>query len=182
MLYYIFIIENMNYDIKVIIVGIDKIGKSCFRSKISNFNNNHETLIREYKKTIVAELSFKIIKKQKINIRIQLWDLEWNINTINIFVKDAHVILMFYDSMNRQSFEKVKNLYFSDLKVNKAIFFMVRSQYDLKNKPSDNSDIVSDEEVLEFVNKNKMNFAHISNIEKYETGIDNLFDNLFSSY
>ena len=73
-------------------------------------------------------------------------------------------------------------MYFSDLKVNKAIFFMVRSQYDLKNKPSDNSDIVSDEEVLEFVNKNKMNFAHISNIEKYETGIDNLFDNIISEF
>ena len=184
MLLFYYIIENMeSYDIKVIIIGIDKLGKSCFRCKAGNNNKEFKQLIKKYKKTIVAEFGFILIQIHNINYRIQLWDIAWHINTIKIFAKDAQAILFFYDSMNRQSFEQIKNLYFSDLKENEAKFYMVRSKYDCKNKPNDNNiDIINDEEVLEFVNENKMNFAHISNIEKYETGIANILKNLLSEH
>ena len=101
-----------------------------------------------------------------------------------IFLIDAKVVLLFYESMNRQSFEKVKEFYHSYLcdkfKTNNVIYFIVRAKYDLNNKLNDNSEIINDEEVLEFANKYNMFFTHMSSTEKYETGIDNLFDQILS--
>ena len=97
---------------------------------------------------------------------------------INVFIKGSHVIIFFYDSMNRQSFEKIKNLYCSDSIDKNFIFFIVRNKYELKRQSDDNSDLISDEEVLEFADKNNMIFKHISILEKYETGIDELFNEI----
>ena len=101
---------------------------------------------------------------------------------INIFIKDSHVIIFFYDSMNRQSFENIESLYCSGSLDKNCIFFIVRNKYELKKQFDDNSDIISDEEVLEFADKNNMIFKHISILEKYETGIDELFNHILSEY
>ena len=57
----------------------------------------------------------------------------------------------------------------------KQIYFLIRSKYEL-NLNSQNDEIVSDEEALEFADKNNLIFAHISSFENYGNGIDNLFD------
>ena len=168
-------------DIKILLIGIEKTGKTCFFNRISN-KTEFQKSIKEYKKTIVSEFGFKVIIKNNKKFRFQFWDIVWNETVINILNKDAHVIIFFYDSMNRQSFEKIKDLYCSGTLNKNCIFFIVRNKYELKKQSNDNSDIISDEEVLEFADKNNMIFKHISILEKYETGIDELFNKIISEY
>ena len=168
-------------DIKIVILGIEKTGKTYFIRRISN-NSQIQESIKEYKKTIVSEFGFKIIIKNNKKFRFQIWEVNWNKTIIDIFRKDAYAIIFFYDPMNRQSFEKIKSLYCSGSIDKNKIFFIVRNKYDLKKQFYDNSDIISDEEVLEFADENNMIFKHISNLEKYETGIDELFNEIISEY
>ena len=59
---------------------------------------------------------------------------------------------------------------------NKIILILVRIKNDLKmNKALKNNDFVSDEEALEFADKNNIKFAHVSSWEKYGNGIEELF-------
>lgn len=51
----------------------------------------------------------------------------------------------------------------------------MRSKYDL-NGNINNDDFISDEEVLEYADKNKISFAHLSSFEKYDNGIDYLLN------
>ena len=166
---------------KIVLIGIEKIGKTCFKNRISN-KETFQKYIKEYKKTIVSEFGFKIIIKNNKKFRFQIWDIIWNEMIISAFSKDSHVIIFFYDSMNKQSFEKIKSLYCSGSLDKNCIFFIVRNKYELKRQSDDNSDLISDEEVLEFADKNNMIFKHISILEKYETGIDELFNEIISEY
>ena len=52
---------------------------------------------------------------------------------------------------------------------------MIRNKYDSKINEK-NLNIVSDEEVLEFADKNNLFFQHISCFEKNENGIINLIE------
>ena len=97
---------------KIVLIGIEKIGKTCFKNRISN-KETFQKYIKEYKKTIVSEFGYKVIIKNNKKFRFQIWDIVWNEMVINIFIKGSHVIIFFYDSMNRQSFEKIKDLYCS---------------------------------------------------------------------
>ena len=45
-----------------------------------------------------------------------------------------------------------------------------------------NEDIVSDEEALEYADKNKLYFSHLSNFLKYETGINQIFELALNEY
>ncbi len=57
----------------------------------------------------------------------------------------------------------------------KQIIILVRNKYDLEiSKESKINDFVSDEETLEFADKNNIKFAHVSSIDKYENGIKEL--------
>ena len=65
--------------------------------------------------------------------------------------------------------------------IKKIIYFLVRSKYEL-SLLSEKNEIISDEEVLEFADKNNIIFTHISSFENYGNGIDNLFDLIIKEY
>ena len=94
---------------------------------------------------------------------------------------------MFYDSFDRDSFEIAKS-YYKGIKTesNKElnpIYILVRSKYELNKTTQDNwNGFVSDEEALEFADKNNMLFFHLSFNEKNETGFKELFENIINEY
>ena len=45
-----------------------------------------------------------------------------------------------------------------------------------------NENIVSDEEALEYADKQKLFFSHLSNFVKYETGINQIFELILKEY
>ena len=168
--------------VKVVIIGTNKIGKSCFGRRINSKLNDK---FRIYEKTIVSEFNYKDIKVNNKQYRLEIWDLSGTDESLgeieSIFLKDSPpVILIFYDAMDKKSFEIAKRKYYSIKKENNIIF-LVRSKYDLCVK-DDNSEIIRDEEALEFVQDNNIYFAHISSIENYETGIDDLLNKIMLEY
>ena len=82
-------------------------------------------------------------------------------------MKNACIIFLFYDSYNKSSFERAKNIYnsvkdFCDIK--EAVYVLVSSRYDIHKNSKEK---VSEEEALEFASNNNMPFAHISIVENF---------------
>ena len=116
-----------------------------------------------------------------IIIKILFWDSIGYENSKNLisgrYIRSCKAYLISYDAFNRNSFKNGIKLY-EELKYinNKAIFILVRIKYDLGiDKETKIDDFVSDEEALEFADKNNMKFAHVSSLDKYGNGILELF-------
>jgi len=95
------------------------------------------------------------------------------------YCKGAEAILIFYDALNRESFERAQDLYhtFINLNQKKETYFLLRNKYELAlNSENDNIDFVPDEEAMEFPTQNKIIFCHASQLEKYETGANFIFE------
>ena len=173
--------EEYDYILKILIIGKEEIGKTFFRERIKFYGDykKYNNISKDYKTTIGVD--FMVVKK-KFNDKIykfQIWDtagLERFQTITKTYYKGANIILIFYDALDKSSFEKAKILFKECLNDNKKqIYFLIRSKYEL-NLSSKNDEIVSDEEALEFADKNNLIFAHISSFENYGNGIDNLFD------
>ena len=93
----------------------------------------------------------------------------------------SSIYLIFYDAFNRESFNTLKDYCDRILSIDEKRFIIIlRSKYELNVESKENIDIVSDEEVLEYINNKNDNdnifFFHLSNYEKYESGINNLLE------
>ena len=101
------------------------------------------------------------------------------------FYKDAGIILMFYDSLDKSSFERIKENFIDIKKINfsnKPIYALIRGKYDLNVKSNEYRDIITDEEVLEFADENNIIFFHLSNFEKYENGVNKIIAIVLKEY
>ena len=108
-------------------------------------------------------------------------DLKWGIKRyLSRFDKYVHLII--YDSS--YTFEEAKKFYngiidvYRELNIEDPISILVRYNYELDS----NDKYVSDEEALEFTDKNNLYFAHIGCTEKYESGIKELMNTIFIKY
>ena len=175
--------EEKKYDYlcNILILGNEFVGKSAFIEKYKN-KNNYKKFLESQKKyfpTIGCDVMLMKIKYLNKKFKLQVWDTsgqETFFNIIKAYLKTPNVILIFYDALNRISFNKAKTYYQEYISVNADVMaIFIRSKYELKGKNI--LDIVSDEEVLEFIdNKPNSFFFHLSCFEKYETGINNLIE------
>ncbi len=127
----------------------------------------------------------KVLKFNNHIFKLQIWDAagDERFRTLTkVYFKGSFAICLFYDAYDRDSFEIAKNYYKEIIETNKDIIcILVRSKFELALKEG-NKDYVSDEEVLEFADKNKILFSHISSYEKYETGIIKLINLILSKF
>ena len=174
---------------KIIMVGGVNVGKSLFMKRINIIKTGEEFNIENFDEkyicTFGSEYTSFLFKIKDKRYKVQIWDVSGQDrleNLVYYIARGAGAILLFYDSFNRDSFLKAKKLYANLYKsYPESIYALVRSKYDLALK-EENNDIVSDEEALEFANNNNIIFAHLSNFEKYETGINELLGEIFSKY
>ena len=161
---------------KLTFIGASKTGKSTFLHRIVD---NHINKDLDYLPTPGAYYSSLKIKNEYGNFDLDLWDsggLEKYYSLVKHFYKDANAILIFYDPYDVSSFDRVKR-HINDFKkenIYSAFIVLIRSRYDECLKNNDNKIIVSDEEALKFADSNNIYFTHLSNFEKYETGINEL--------
>ena len=169
---------EFNIRLKIVLLGKDNTGKTKFNERliaINDYCNFNESKV--YKPTIGGAFSTKIVKFHDKTFELDIWDVagQERFNHLRPFYyQESDVILLFYNSFNKQSFETIKEFYNDCIlrNINKNCkYIVIRDKYDLK---LENKEYVSDEEVLEFADKNNLLFTHISSYEKYETGIDNL--------
>ena len=81
---------------------------------------------------------------------------------------------------------KEPNFYLNQLKIknnNKnCIYVLISNIYDLNFSSNEKEDIISEEEILEFAEENNLIFAHLSILEKYSQGVNELFQKVFKEY
>ena len=180
-------LDKFDYVLKLVIIGKASIGKSIFlkRLRLSNEDFKFQKNYFNYIQTIGVEFMNKVLKFNNHIFKLQKWDTsgdERYRNIIKVYFKGCSVFCLFYDAYDRDSFEIAKNYYKEIIKISKDIIcILVRSKYELALKEG-NKDYVSDEEVLEFADKNKILFSHISLYEKYETGIIKLINLILNKF
>ena len=168
--------------LKVITVGKSLIGKSFFCNRINLNYTKFQQLDLKYIATIGFDYYKKVIKLRNKIFLINIWDTcgqEIYQSLIKNFYKNTKIYLIFYDALDRNSFERVKS-FFEDIKTEcntiNPIYVLIRSKYENVLDREEKNDIVTDEEALEFADENNIYFFHIGILEKYETGINDLFE------
>ena len=156
-------------------MGKDQIGKTMFYKRIELCNDykSFNKLPKNYLLTIGID---SYVTRFKFNYKIFKFNI---LDTAGLekfsiinekFYQGVNSIFIFYDALDRQSFEEAKNYYEKALKNNdKAIYFLIRSKYDLNSK--ENKEIISDEEILKFSDENNLIFAHLSSFENNVMGL-----------
>ena len=180
--------DKYDYYLKILLLGDNQVGKSAFRKRINYKNKNYNEYM-EAQKNYFFFINFDtiiiFIKYLNRIFKLKIFDCvgqeRFRTFTHN-YLKLSSIYLIFYDAFNRGSFNILKNYCNSILSIDeKRIIIIVRNKYDLNlDFKGNNIDIVSDEVVFEYINKKNVNnnifFFHLSNYEKYETGINNLLE------
>ena len=179
--------SNMT-KLKVVFLGETLMGKSTFVSRISS--NNFLKFLKEkecIQSTPGATYKNIIIKYEDRTFDLDLWDTAGKrkyFNLTKVFYKSADIILIFYDPFDKSSFKRVDEILIEIKRdgITNVIFALIRNKYDKNLGKKNNGNIVTDEEALEYADKHKLLFTHLSNFVKNETGIKELFGLVLKEY
>ena len=173
-------------EIKITLLGYKKTGKTTFikyleKKSIEGIN------FFEYQPTSGASYHSQKLIYNNNYYQLSLWDTsgEEKYESLNkFFYRDAQIILLFFSYNNKESFKKAKYLLNSikdfNIKSN-VIIALIGNKYQEKNC-SDDHIKVSEEEVLEFAQKENLIYGHLSLLENYSNGIIELFYKIMRKY
>ena len=181
--------DNFDYYLKVLPLNCPSYCKRKFFKRIRFIDNYQQFNDKNW-----AFLTDSIYVGMKFNNLIFKFKIEYTISSERGFTEimdrmlyaKADIFLIFYDAYKEKSLEfeydlsfiKAKEIYKSVYNENKnAIFCLIRYNYREKSNLRSKI-IISDEEALEFADKNNLLFSHISIDEKYECGLNQLFYNI----
>lgn len=109
--------DKESKKLKVILVGESGVGKTCIIYRYVHEKFNDETLstiaISSEEKTITLK------DENKTKMTFQIWDTcgqEKYRNIASIFFKDAHAVILVYDSTSKSSFNEIKNYWYDKVK------------------------------------------------------------------
>ena len=162
--------NKINNRIKIVFLGSVKTGKTTFLMKIKGEKVDKDL---KYTSTIGGTYaSYQLIIEHK-NYGLDFWDVggqERFYPLIKYYIKDADILLFFYNSYDISSFEAVKRMVETckEKEGNNAKYVLIRSRYDECLKINENINVV-DEEALEYADLNNLYFMHLSNFDKNET-------------
>lgn len=173
-------------NINIVIVQGNYVDKASFllRLKYKDYNKYNEHL-SEIDKNFGLDLHLikLILNYRDININIIIRDTTWInrdyfFNYLSLF-KKADFIFFFYESFSQYYLDSIKTKLdlFNKFCNRNLIFVLIRCRYDIGGKIE-----ISDEEALEFADKNNMLFFHLSLNEKNETGVKELFETVINEY
>ena len=177
-------------EIKMVILGFESTGKNTFSIKLTSKSD------KDFNQRLSKNILTIGAKYRRINIKFEKKTFLVHIcitpghesfySQFNLYINQSNIILIFYDPLNRYSFDKIK--YFMELIKNiipsseNLVIAIVRSKYELNIDKNNSKNIVSDEEALEYADKNNLLFFHLSIFEKYETGIKELINSVLKYY
>ena len=174
--------------LKVALIGDTSMGKTTFLYRL--FSQNYLNFLekKEYIQNTNGASYRTIYIKIKVRIfLLDLWDtagLRKYSSLIKHFYKDAKIILIFYDPFDKSSFKRVDEILYqiNSEDIKNVIIGLISNKYDKNLENINNENIISDEETLEYVDKHKLYFSHLSNFVKYETGINQIFELILKEY
>ena len=174
-------------SIKITLVGADLTGKTILLRYLSNDRLN-KAEYEIYKPTNGTSYMFKKYIYNNQRYTLVLWDTSGILkyrSYSKYFARDSKVVLFFYDALNIESFEVVKELLTiaQENRLNEQIYILVSNKYQLslKNRKGKGK-IISDEKALEYAEENGLLFCHLSIFDKYENGINELMIKILKKY
>ena len=172
--------------IKLVFLGGINTGKTMFCNFLVK---GYEHLnFGEYISTAGASYLGKNLIYNNQNYSFDIWDTagqEKYVNLTKIFYRDADIIFVFFNSHDRKSFERAKND-IESIKIfceNKnVVYILVENKYDLDINSIENENIIYDEEISEYIEENNIIFSHLSLLENYSNGFNELFIKAIKEY
>lgn len=140
---------NIGSDLKIIVVGNPSTGKT---SLVNKWISGHFT--PNYKATIASQFNYKIIQKDEIFYRIQIWDLagqDRDGTVTKVFCKDTQGVFIVCEVNNDTSLQdtlqwkKVIEQEIQSLDQASVPIMLIQNKMDLLSKPNEN-----EEKFLEF--------------------------------
>ena len=177
---------DVKNKIKLVLLGDEKTGKTQFGQFLIHGINfcNFENYIPT---TGVTYASRILLFNDKL-YEIELWDTagqEKYTSLVNFFFKDADIIYIFFDYNNKKSFERAKffvNLVKEYCKNKNVVNVLVGNKYHLDINSIERDNVVHEDEILEYVDKNNLIFAHLSILEIYSTGFNEILKKSLKEY
>ena len=168
--------DKEEIGIKVTLIGESSVGKT---SIINRYTKNAFT--QEMESTLGANYSQKKITLHKQKIRMDLWDTAGQEKYRAIgrhFYKESYIVCLVYDITNIDSFEKLKSVWYPELKEygeKLKILALVGNKLDKYLEEE-----VKEEEAKKFAEEINAIYAKTSAMEG--TNIEDLFNNLAEKY
>ena len=158
-------------SIKVVLIGDSGVGKTSIISRFTKDIFNNEEM-----SSSSAQFTSKTIQINDQSIKFDIWDTAGQEKfraLAKIFYKDAQVIILVYEIINKESFESIKNYWYKESSENSTadIFFVVGNKSDLYENEQ-----VTDEEGKKFAKEINAIFKITSALSN--TGIDRLFESI----
>jgi small GTP-binding protein len=158
-------------SIKVVLIGDSGVGKTSIISRFTKDTFNNEEM-----SSSSAQFTSKTIQINEQSIKFDIWDTAGQEKfraLAKIFYKDAQVIILVYEIINKESFESIKNYWYKESSENSTadIFFVVGNKSDLYENEQ-----VTDEEGKKFAKEINAIFKITSALSN--TGIDRLFESI----
>ena len=158
-------------SIKVVLIGDSGVGKTSIISRFTKDTFNNEEM-----SSSSAQFTSKTIQINDQSIKFDIWDTAGQEKfraLAKIFYKDAQVIILVYEIINKESFESIKNYWYKESSENSTadIFFVFGNKSDLYENEQ-----VTDEEGKKFAKEINAIFKITSALSN--TGIDRLFESI----
>ena len=168
--------ENDEISIKVTLIGESSVGKTCIINKFCK--NIFESGLDS---TLGANYSQKKIEINGKKIRLDLWDTAGQEKYRAIgrhFYKESYIVCLVYDITNKDSFEKIKEIWYPEL-------VEYGEQYKIIGLIGNKVDLFLEEQVSEEMAKKyaeEINAFHKRTSALKGTGIEDLFNELTIKY
>ena len=106
--------EKDEIGIKVTLIGESSVGKTSIINRYTR-----DAFTQELESTLGANYSQKKIERHGKKIRLDLWDTAGQEKYRAIgrhFYKDSYIVCLVYDITNKESFERIKTVWYPELK------------------------------------------------------------------
>ena len=178
--------EYLHNTIKLVLIGGENSGKTKFIECL--VKKKQDIDFSNYISSNSAQYLCKDIIYKNIFYRLDVWDTvgqEKYDNIAKIFYKDADIVFIFFIYNSNNSFKRA-NTIFQLAQINTkpdVVFALIGNKYDEdKNCLKEEDNILNEEEILEFVEKNNLIFGHLSIKEKYSNGFNEIFMKVMNEY
>ena len=168
--------EKDEIAIKVTLIGESSVGKTSIINRYTK-----ESFSQELDSTLGANYSQKKITRHGKKIRLDLWDTAGQEKYRAIgrhFYKESYIVCLVYDITNKDSFEKIKSIWYPDLKEygeKLKIVALVGNKLDKYLEEE-----VNEEDAKKFAGEIKAIYKRTSAMEG--TNIEDLFNTLADKY
>ena len=160
--------------IKVVLLGETAVGKSCLISRFIS-----DTFLTNHVATMAGSFSSKNVFYDKVNkkIKYEIWDTagQEKYRSLNkMFYQDAKVAILVLDITRKDTFEAIKNYWYSELKENSPkniIIAIAANKSDLYEYEE-----ITNEELEKYANSIGAIYKQTSALQS--SGINDLFDNI----